>query len=106
MKGPMTTQTLQDIIGKEPHHWRGDRNGIEEFNGAFIGLLGDDVQLTAARDAAVRGLSGDDRHSRQIPFRNLDNTLPASLPLPGHLHHRRASVLPASRCPPAIRSAR
>lgn len=25
MKGPMTTQTLQDIIGKEPLHWRGDR---------------------------------------------------------------------------------
>ncbi len=24
MKGPMTTQTLQDIIGQEPHHWRGD----------------------------------------------------------------------------------
>ncbi|MEQ1894917.1 MAG: hypothetical protein ABL998_20435, partial [Planctomycetota bacterium] len=37
MKGPMLTQTLQDIIGKEPHHWRGDRDGIEEFNGAFEG---------------------------------------------------------------------
>ena len=41
-KGPMTTQTLQDIIGKEPHHWRGDRDGIEAFNGAFESLLGDD----------------------------------------------------------------
>jgi hypothetical protein len=40
MKGPMTTQTLQDIIGKEPHHWRGDRDGIEEFNGAFVGAAG------------------------------------------------------------------
>ena len=25
MKGPMTTQTMQDLIGKEPLHWRGDR---------------------------------------------------------------------------------
>ncbi|MCW5767643.1 MAG: hypothetical protein KIT19_03090 [Phycisphaeraceae bacterium] len=31
MKGPMTTQTMQDIIGHEPHHWRGDRRGIEGF---------------------------------------------------------------------------
>ena len=34
MKGPMTTQTLQDIIGKEPHHWRGDRNGLQNLPGA------------------------------------------------------------------------
>jgi hypothetical protein len=48
MKGPMLTQTLQDIVGKEPHHWRGDRDGIEEFNPAFMGLLGDDQVLSAA----------------------------------------------------------
>ncbi|MEM7199954.1 MAG: beta-propeller fold lactonase family protein [Planctomycetota bacterium] len=48
MKGPMTTQTLQDIVGKEPFHWRGDRRGLEEFNGAYEGLQGDDAQLTAA----------------------------------------------------------
>src|SRR5690606_20475032 len=47
MKGPMTTQTLQDIVGKEPHHWRGDRDGLEEFAGAFFGLLGDDAPLAA-----------------------------------------------------------
>ena len=43
MKGPMTTQTLQDIIGNEPLHWRGDRDGIEQFNGAF--LVPPDVQV-------------------------------------------------------------
>src|SRR6185436_458289 len=32
MKGPMVTQTLQDIIGHEPFHWRGDRNDLEEFS--------------------------------------------------------------------------
>ncbi len=35
MKGPMTTTTLQDIIGHEPFHWRGDRLGIEQFNITF-----------------------------------------------------------------------
>jgi hypothetical protein len=31
MKGPMVTLTLQDIISHEPFHWRGDRDGIEQF---------------------------------------------------------------------------
>ena len=42
MKGPMTTQTMQDLIGKEPLHWRGDRLSIEAFDGAFHELLGGD----------------------------------------------------------------
>ena len=48
MKGPMLTRTLQDIIGKEPHHWRGDRDGLESFGPAFLGLLGDDVPRSAS----------------------------------------------------------
>ena len=83
MKGPMTTQTLQDIIGKEPHHWRGDRNGLEEFNGAFTGLLGDDTGLTPAEMQQFENFLATVR----IPpnaYRNLDNTLPNKLPLPGH----------------------
>ena len=82
MKGPMTTQTMQDIIGKEPHHWRGDRDGIEEFNGAFVSLLGDDALLTFSEmDAFEKYLATI--HFPPNPFRNLDNTLPTDLPLPG-----------------------
>jgi len=40
MKGPMMTQSLRGIIGNEPFHWRGDRAGLEDFNGAFASLLG------------------------------------------------------------------
>ncbi|MFO0837074.1 MAG: hypothetical protein U1D55_01000 [Phycisphaerae bacterium] len=83
MKGPMTTQTLQDIIGKEPLHWRGDRAGIENFNGAFVGLLGDDVQLTATEMQEFEDLLATITIPPN-PNRNLDNTLPTSLPLPGH----------------------
>jgi DNA-binding beta-propeller fold protein YncE len=83
MKGPMTTQTLQDIIGKEPHHWRGDRFGIEEFNGAFMGLLGDDAQLTPAEMQQFEDFLATIAFPPN-PYRNLDNSLPASLPLPGH----------------------
>ena len=33
---------MQDLIGKEPLHWRGDRLSIEAFDGAFHELLGGD----------------------------------------------------------------
>ncbi|NOX59144.1 MAG: hypothetical protein GXP29_09850, partial [Planctomycetes bacterium] len=90
MKGPMVTQTLQDIIGKEPHHWRGDRTGIEEFNGAFVSLLGDDTQLTPEEMQEFE----DFLASIVIPpnpFRPLDNTLPSNLSLDGHFSTGRFS---------------
>lgn len=83
MKGPMTTQTLQDIIGKEPHHWRGDRKGLEEFAGAFQSLLGDDRPLPPAK------MSQFERYLATIyfppnPYRELDNSLPERVSLEGH----------------------
>jgi len=83
MKGPMTTQTLQDIIGKEPLHWRGDRAGLEEFNGAFIGLQGDDTNLTVAEMQEYEDFLETIAFPPN-PYRNFDNTLPTNLPLPGH----------------------
>ncbi len=83
MKGPMTTQTLQDIIGHEPFHWRGDREGLEQFNGAFQSLLGDDEQLTPAEMQEFEDFLATVALPPN-PFRNFDNTLPNNLPLPGH----------------------
>jgi YVTN family beta-propeller protein len=51
LKGPMVTQSLRGLAGSAPYHWRGDRYGIpyapgedvssfEDFNTAFVGLLG------------------------------------------------------------------
>jgi DNA-binding beta-propeller fold protein YncE len=83
MKGPMATQTLQDIIGKEPLHWRGDRDGLEEFNAAFMGLLGDDTNLMASEMQEFKDFVAT-IHFPPNPFRNFDNSLPSNLPLPGH----------------------
>lgn len=83
MKGPMTTQTMQDIIGHEPLHWRGDRDSIEEFNGAFESLLGDDALLTQQEMQEFRSFLATITFPPN-PFRNLDNTLPTNMPLPGH----------------------
>lgn len=83
MKGPMTTQTLQDIIGKEPLHWRGDRDGIEEFAGTFKNLQGADEPLSPSDMAEFKAFLAT-IHFPPNPFRNVDNTLPEDLPLAGH----------------------
>jgi DNA-binding beta-propeller fold protein YncE len=83
MKGPMTTQTLQAIIGEEPLHWRGDRKGLEEFNPAFMGLQGDDVTLSASEMQQFEDFLATITYPPN-PYRNFDNTLPTNLPLPGH----------------------
>jgi DNA-binding beta-propeller fold protein YncE len=83
LKGPMLTQTLQDIIGKEPFHWRGDRDGIEDFNATFETLLGDDEQLSTAEMQEFEDFLAT-IWLPPNPFRPLDNSLPTNLPLPGH----------------------
>ncbi|MFP2927779.1 YncE family protein [Pyxidicoccus sp. 3LG] len=83
MKGPMTTQTLQDIIGLEPLHWRGDKAGLEEFNPAFVGLQGDDAQLTVVEMQQFEDFLATLTFPPN-PFRNVDNSLPTNLPLTGH----------------------
>lgn len=75
MKGPMTTQTLQDIIGHEPHHWRGDRDGIEEFANAFQGLQGDDFPLGGTAMQQFENFLSS-LHFPPNPFRPIDNSLP------------------------------
>jgi len=83
MKGPMLTQTLQDIVDKEPFHWRGDRFGLEEFNGAFLSLLGDDDFLDATEMQEFEDFLAT-IYFPPNPHRNLDNSLPTNLPLEGH----------------------
>jgi len=83
MKGPMLTQTLQDIIGKEGFHWRGDRTGIEGFNPAYESLLGDDEQLSPTEMQELKDYLAT-IHIPPNPLRNKDNSLPTNLPLPGH----------------------
>lgn len=88
MKGPMTTQTLQHIIGLEPLHWRGDRNGLEEFNGAFMVLQGDDQDLTSPEMQEFEDFLAT-IYFPPNPYRNFDNSLPTNLPLTGHFSDGR-----------------
>jgi YVTN family beta-propeller protein len=78
LKGPMTTQTLQGIIGTEPLHWRGDRNSLKDFNPAFVSLNGNDRPLTDEEMAAFEAFLETIRFPPN-PFRNLDNSLKSEL---------------------------
>lgn len=82
MKGPMTTQTLQDIIGLEPFHHRGDKDGIEGFAGAYVDLQGDDVALPPNEMQELEDYLATITYPPN-PYREFDNSLPTNLPLPG-----------------------
>jgi YVTN family beta-propeller protein len=82
MKGPMTTQTLQSIIGNEPFHWRGEKNDLSEFNVAFTHLQGRDAEITASEMASLSNYLNSLAFPPN-PNRNLDNSLKTSLPIIG-----------------------
>ncbi len=81
-KGPMTTQSLRGML--EPLHWRGDRATMNDFNQAFVGLMGTaDIGPISGKPAGVSAV--DMESFRQFaleipyppnPFRNVDDTLP------------------------------
>ncbi len=81
-KGPMTTQTLRGML--EPLHWRGDRATMNDFNPAFVGLMG--TANIAGPGEPPAGLSAADMEAyRQFalgirfppnPLRNVDDSLP------------------------------
>ena len=83
MKGPLLTQTLQDIIGHEPFHWRGDKFGLEDFGGVFMGLQGDDEPLVGAEMQEFEDFLAT-IHFAPNPFRNIDNSLKTDIELEGH----------------------
>ncbi|HMJ91308.1 MAG TPA: hypothetical protein VK530_15915, partial [Candidatus Acidoferrum sp.] len=88
MKGPMVTQTLQDIITpptkpQQLMHWRGDRLNIEDFNQTFTNLLANDVALTADEMTELKVLLSSIFTPPNV-HRTFSNTFPALVPLPGH----------------------
>lgn len=84
MKGVMVTQTLQDIIGHEPFHWRGDRPDIESFNGTFTNLQAAAAALTTNEMRDFREFLASIRLPPN-PYRQLDNSLSTNMPLPGQI---------------------
>lgn len=82
-KGPMVTQTLQDIVGNGPFHWRGDQNELSDFNIFYETLLGDDERLTDDEMTEFENYLNTLSFPPN-PFRETDNSAPESIPLPDH----------------------
>lgn len=82
MKGPMKTQSLQDIIGVPAMHHSGDRADLSEFADAFANLQGADAPLDNPSMAEFEAML-DSVHLPPNPFRNIDNSLSTNVPLPG-----------------------
>jgi DNA-binding beta-propeller fold protein YncE/mono/diheme cytochrome c family protein len=98
MMGPRVTQTLVDIIGHEPFHWRADRDGIEAFAPTFVELQGADAEPSAQEMQEFE----DFLATLTFPpnrYRNFDNTLPTEVALVGEfaLGHNQ---LPAGQLMP------
>ncbi len=83
MKGPMVTQSLLGIIGTEPFHWRGDKESLSAFNGAFMSLMGDDTQLTPLEMTQFTNFVATLRYPPN-PNRDFDNALRPLLPNGGN----------------------
>jgi hypothetical protein len=98
MKGPMTTLTLQDIIGHEPFHWRGDRDGVEQFDQTFTNLQGAVTGVTTNDMLAMKNFLATFRFSPN-PFRNFDNSLPTSVALPGQFALGRGTLPAGTQLP-------
>lgn len=82
MKGPMRTQTLLDVVGSVNLHFRGDRTDIPSFAGTFTNLQGTDQ---VPSQAALKELEAylATVHIPPNPYRNLDNSMPTSIAIPG-----------------------
>ncbi len=78
MKGPMTTQSLKNLSGTEPLHWRGDRAGLGDFNVAFEGLMGAPSQLSPGDLTTFTQFVFSMRYPSN-PFLELDGDLPPTI---------------------------
>lgn len=77
MKGPMVTQTLRNLDGGAPFHWRGDMPTLLHFNATFPNLLAG-APLAEPDFGALETYLFSLRHHPN-PYRTLDNELPATL---------------------------
>lgn len=99
MKGPMVTRTLQDVIGHEPFHWRGDFEGIEAFSGTFTNVLGADDTIDTNAMQELKAFLATIGFGPN-PYRNFDNSLSTNVPLAGEVALGRGLLPAGAPLPP------
>lgn len=81
MKGPMVTQTLQDIMKFPSLHWRGDRPNLASFAEAYRTLHGRET-AASAEDMQKLGNFLRTLHLPPNPYRRIDDSRPNQVTLP------------------------
>jgi len=82
IKGPLKTQSLQDIIGVPAMHHIGDKDDIFGFADAFRTLQGDDAAANMLVMSQIENML-DTVHYPPNPNRNIDNSLSRSVNIQG-----------------------
>lgn len=82
IKGPLLTMTLVDTMQSYLLHWRGDKPSLAHFSGAFQTLMGADAPATATEMDTMKAFL-EVLRTPPNPYRNLDNSYPTSLAVPG-----------------------
>jgi len=82
MKGPLRTTSLVGVVGSPSLHFRGDKDDIAGFNGTFTALQGLNEPRTDAQMAELETFIAS-MFTPPNPFRNLDNTMPDAVVIPG-----------------------
>lgn len=82
IKGPLLTQTLVDTMQSYLLHWRGDKPTLGHFASAFQDLQGADQPASAGEMASMKAFL-EVLRTPPNPYRNLDNSYPTSLAVPG-----------------------
>ncbi|MBL8298572.1 MAG: hypothetical protein JNN30_09525 [Rhodanobacteraceae bacterium] len=82
MKGPMVTQSLQGIVPAGAMHWRGDRENLAAFSGAYVSLQGRDTAPTAAEMQQLQNFITQVAYPPN-PNHNPDGSAPASIAVTG-----------------------
>lgn len=82
VKGPMVTQTLQGIIGQEPLHWRGDKENLAAFDGAYTDLQGAPAKPSASQMASFQNFVATIKFLPN-PNRQINDLSPSTLPVRG-----------------------
>lgn len=82
MKGPLRTTSLIGIVGSPSLHFRGDKRDLSEFAGTFEALQGLDNPASATDMDRLEAFLGG-IHTPPNPYRNLDNSMPNALAIPG-----------------------
>ena len=82
MKGPLRTTSLIGIVGAPTLHFRGDKATLVDFRPAYVGLQGLQTEPSVEEMLTLETFIATIK-TPPNPFRNLDNTMPDILQIPG-----------------------